>query len=182
MSITKIIFSTLFVLIASLARGQEIFIKIITPNIDGESQVKGHEKEIIALRYAQEASSCDISNPGTGGGSCKTTTSSFAFDLNLDKAVIGLRSALYKGTHIARVQITFRMPGSTPFEYYKITLANVIVSKLTDATNGTSNQFQVQFSAEKYFWTSISQSSTGGSGTAVTFGWDSVNNKEWDGN
>lgn len=172
MNITKIIFFTLFVLNSSLIRGQEIFINIITPNIEGESAVKGHENEIIALCYAQEAISCDISNPGTGGGTCKTTTSSFAFDLKLDKAVIGLRSPLDKGTHIARVQITFRKPDEAHFKYYKITLANVIVSELTDVTNGTSNQFQLQFSAEKYFLTSISQGSLGGSGTTVTIGWD----------
>lgn len=172
----------MFVLIASLARGQEIFIKIINPNIDGESTVRGHENEISAIRYAQEATTCDISNPGSGGGTCKTTTSSFAFDLNLDKAIIGLRSALYKGTHFQKVQITFRKPGSTPFEYYKITLGEVIVSKITDATNGNTNQFQVQFSAAKYFWTYIPQSDTGGAGTPVTFGWNSLANTAWDGN
>lgn len=180
--IKKIILSSMLILIACISYGQEIFIKIINPNIDGESVVIGHQNEIVALRFAQEASTCDLSQTGTGSGVCKATTSSFAFDLNLDKAVIGLRSALYKGTHIAKVQITFRKGGATPFEYYKITLGNVIVSKLTDATNGNSNQFQVQFSAEKFFWAYMSQSGTGVPNPPVTFGWDSVNNMVWDGN
>lgn len=182
MRIHQIIISVIFVLITSNVRSQEIFIKIINPNIEGESMGRLHENEIQALRYAQEATSCGISNAGTGGGVCKITTSSFAFDLNMDKAVIGLRSAMYKNTHIEKVVITFRKPGTSPFEYYKIILANVVISKLTDATNGTSNQFQVQFSAEKYFWISIPQNRNGGAGTPISFGWDSVNNKEWNGN
>lgn len=182
MSINKIFFAAMLVLIASLAKGQDIFIKTINPTIDGESAVSGHAKEIIAVRFAQEASSCDIANPGSGGGVCKTTTSSFAFDLNIDKAIIGLRGAMYKGTRLQKVQITFRKPGSSPFEYYKITLGDAVVSKITDATNGNSNQCQVQFSAVKYFWTYTSQSSTGAAGTPVTFGWNSVTNSEWDGN
>lgn len=163
---------------------QDIFIRISSPGttIEGESLVKGHERDINVTSFGQEGSSCDIATGGAGQGNCKVTTSSFAFDMNISTAIIGLRRALYKGTHLAKVEISFNRKGGSLFEYYKIVLADVIVSKITDATNGTTNVNQVQFSASKFFWTYIPQTSAGGSGTPVSFGWDSQNNIEWNGN
>lgn len=181
MNTNKIIFSCLLILATYFSQAQEIFIKISNPNIEVESTAKGHEKEIVAIRYAQETLGCDQTNTG-GGGACKVSSSSFAFDLQISKAVIGLKSALYKGTHIQKVEIFFRKPGTEPFIYYKIILGDVLVSKMTDATNGTTNEVQVQFSAGKYYWTYIPQSGTGQSGTPITFGWDSKLNITWDGN
>lgn len=182
MRINKIVLSCLFILLTSLSIGQENFIKITNPNIEGESAVKRHEKEIITLRLAQEATGCDIINAGSGCSGCKVTTSSFAFDINIDKAVIKLKSAMYQGTHLEKELKTFLRPGGTPFEYYKITLTDVLVSKITDATTETSNQYQVQFSAAKYFRTYIPQEGTGQAGTPATFGWNSLTNSPWDGN
>lgn len=163
---------------------QDIFIKISSPGtvIEGESLVRGHEKEINVTSFGQEGSSCDMASGGAGQGNCKVTTSSFAFDMNISTAIIGLRRALYKGTHLAKVEISFNRRGANPVEYYKIVLADVLVSKITDATNGTTNVNQVQFSASKFFWTYIPQTATGAPGTPVSFGWDSQNNIEWNGN
>lgn len=178
---TKIILSCLLILATCFSQAQDIFIKITNPDIEGESTIRGHDKEILALRYAQETMGCEQTSTG-GGGSCKVSSSSFAFDLPISKAVIGLKSALYKGTHIQKVEITFRKPGSQPFEYYKIILGDVLVSKMTDATNGTSNEAQVQFSASKYYWTYTPQTGSGQPGTPISFGWDSKLNVPWNGN
>ena len=181
---SKFIFQFLiFIFFAFRAYSQEIFIKITSPGniIEGESLVKGHEKEIIAVNFGQEASGCDNTIAGGGGGTCKVTTSSFAFDMKISKALIGLKKSLYKGTHIAKVEITFRRPGANPFEYYKILLADVLVSKITDATDGTSNINQVQFSAAKFFWSYYAQDVNGAPLPAVTFGWNMQTQTEWDG-
>lgn len=181
MSTNKSFFLCFLLLVSCISQAQEILIKISNPDIEGESTLRGHEKEIVAIRYAQETTGCEQTNKG-GGGSCKVSSSSFAFDLPISKAVIGLKSALYKGTHIQKVEIFFRKPGNEPFIYYKIILGDVLVSKMTDATNGTSNETQVQFSAGKYYWIYFSQSGTGQPGTPVTFGWDSKLNIPWNGN
>lgn len=175
----KYILSGIFIFFCLIGHGQEIFIKV--SNIKGESLVRGHEDEIEALRFAQESSSCDFQTAGSGGGSCKITTSSFAFDMKINSGIIGLKEAMYRSTHIAKVFIVFRKPGSIPYEYYKINLENVIVSKMTDATDGNANICQVQFSAAKFFWTYIPIKSTGAPGTPVSFGWDAQANTVWDG-
>lgn len=177
-----IAFNALFLFGSYYSNAQQIFIKITSSSItiEGESTVVRHEKEIIALAFGQETNGCNPSQ--TGGGACVPTTSNFAFDMHINTATNGLRNAQYKGTHLETVEVTFAKPnGGGLFEYYKIKLANVLVTKITDATDGSSNINQVQFAAEKFFWTYTPQTGTGSPGTPVTFGWNLKTNSEWNG-
>ena len=159
----------------------DIFIKITNPNsiIEGESTVKGYEKQIVATSFAHEENNCVNCTSTTGGGGVsKAKTSNFVFTMNLNKSIIGLKKALYSGDHLDKVVISFVKPNGagTPTLYYEITLETVFVANITDATSGEPNTNEIQFAAVKYTWKYWQQTGTGTPAQPIQFTWDSSTN------
>ena len=157
----------------------DIFVKITNTNsiIEGESLVKGYEKQINANSFAQEENNCVNCTVSGGGGAGKAKTSNFVFTMNLNKAIIGLKKALYTGDPLDKVVISFvKINGGVPFLYYEITLQNVYVANITDAASSEPNVNEIQFAAVKYSWKYWTQNPNGTIGQPIQFTWDSSTN------
>jgi type VI secretion system secreted protein Hcp len=122
----------------------DIFLKL--DGIDGESTVKGHEKETVVLSYEQIIDDTIVISGGGGGASVgKSTFSGVRFRKPLDVGSIPLRLACAAGTHIATATFSFRR-SATGLDFYVVKLDNVLVTHVAERA-GDGLQFPLSFDA-----------------------------------
>ena len=120
----------------------DIFLKL--DGIEGESTARGHEKEIVVLSYEQGIDTPIIQQGGGGGGAGRPTFSGVRLRKAVDAASIPLLLACASGTHIKDARFTFQRPGQTPFDFYKVSLEDVLVTRVSQRA-GTGPQYPLSF-------------------------------------
>lgn len=158
---------------------QDIFIKI--NGIDGESPDSAHKDEIEVLNWNWQIKQESTMHSGGGGGAGKAQVSDLEFEHFVDRASPNLMKYCLTGKHIPEAKLTVRKAGGNPLEYLKITMTDVLVTKV--APNGSSidevkvrEKISLSFAKVKQEYTV--QNQQGGSGGAVTAGYDIKANKE----
>ena len=164
----------------------EIFLKL--DGIDGESTVRGHEKEIVVRSYDQSLAATVYHSGGGGSGTGKTTFSPVRFRKDVDAASIPMLLACASGQHIAHAKFTFRRTASA-FEFYKVTLDSVLVTHVAQRA-GTGEHYPLSFDAmnagapddgfldevtlefARIHWEYRSEHPHAGHPAAITGGWD----------
>ena len=157
---------------------QDIFVKIT--GIDGESQDAAHKNEIEASGWSWEVSQQSTMHSGSGGGAGKATVEDLAFVHMVDRASPNLMKYCLTGKHIDQAVLTVRKAGGSPLEYFKITMTDVIVTKVQPTGSKTDNGMleNIRLSFAKIKQEYIVQNAQGGSGGAVTASYDIKSNKE----
>jgi type VI secretion system secreted protein Hcp len=157
---------------------QDIFIKI--NGIDGESQDSAHKNEIEVQSWGWQILQQSSMHAGSGGGAGKATVEDLAFEHLLDRASPNLMKYCLTGKHIDHAVLTVRKAGGNPLEYLKITMSDVIVTQVypsgSNADNGIRENVRLSFAKVKQEY--VVQNAQGGSGGAVTAGYDIKLNKE----
>jgi type VI secretion system secreted protein Hcp len=157
---------------------QDIFIKI--NGIDGESQDSAHKSEIEVKSWSWEISQQSNMHMGSGGGAGKATVEDLQFTHLVDRASPNLMKYCLTGKHIDQAVLTVRKAGGSPLEYLKITMSDVLVTKVSpsgnNADNGITEVVRLSFAKVKQEY--VVQNAQGGSGGAVTAGYDIKLNKE----
>ena len=125
-------------------RDVNIFLKL--DGINGESAVKGHEKEIAVLSYEQ-AMDVTVIHSGSGGGAAagKAKFSGVRFRKNVDVASVPMLLACASGRHIGEARFTFRR-GAGGFDFYKVTLDDVLLTHMVQRA-GAGAQYPLSFGA-----------------------------------
>jgi type VI secretion system secreted protein Hcp len=156
-----------------------VFLKL--DDIEGESTVVGHAKEIVLLAYTQSFTRAG----GSGGGGVatgKADCGAITVQKLLDRSSPALIGAVLSGKVIPNGVITFRKEGNPPLEYYKVTLTDILIQSIsqTDAspTDPTTILEQVSMSVGKFKFEYVMQGPTGGTQEGVTFSWDCLANKQ----
>ncbi len=126
----------------------DIFLKI--KGIDGESKDKTHEKEIEIQSFSWGVSNPSSVGHGTGMGTGRCTISSLNFMKEMDMASCKLFFKCAGGDHIDEATLTVRKSGgTTPLEYYKLSLKQVFVDSMhwTGASGGgqVNESFSLSF-------------------------------------
>jgi len=120
----------------------EIFLKL--DGIDGESTVRGHEKEMFILSYEQSVDAA-AGMVGGGGAIAKASFSGVRFRKPVDKASIALSLACASGASIATARFTFRrITAAVPVEHYKVMLDEVRVTSIAQRA-GAGPQYPLSF-------------------------------------
>ena len=168
------------------ANSLKIFLKLDT--IEGESTVKGHEKEIVVLSYEQGLEVATASGGGGGGGAGRARFSGVRIRKDVDKASIPMMLACASGQALRQAVLSFRHnPGG--FDFYKVTLEEVRITKFVqragteaqypltfealnsgDPTNGFLDEASFTFSRIR--WEHRTQRPNGSVGVTTTGGWD----------
>lgn len=168
------------------ANSLKIFLKLDT--IEGESTVKGHEKEIIVLSYEQGIEATVAPASGSGSSSGKARFSGVCIRKEVDKASIPMMLACASGQVLRQAVFTFRRnPGS--FDFYKVTLEEISITKLVQRA-GTEAQYPLTFEAlnrgeadngfldeaalsyARIRWEHRAQRANGSVGVTTSGGWD----------
>ena len=160
-------------LLASAA--DDMFLKL--GDIRGES-VDG---EIELLSYTQ-AMAGPFARGATSGGAGKAVCGTVTVMKYVDLASPDLVLSALNGRHIPQAVITFRRPGPKPFEYYKVTLDDVIVAEVEQ--NDSKLNFpnpapprateKVTLMARRFRYEYTAQNAQGGRGAQPKAGWDCV--------
>lgn len=157
---------------------QDIFLKI--EGIDGESQDAAHKNEIEVLEWTWKVLQESTMHGGSGGGSGKATVEDLTFTHSADKSSPNLMKYCLTGKHIPEAKLTVRKAGGNPLEYLKITMNDVIVTKVqpggSNKEMGIKEIVSLAFSKVKQEY--AVQNAQGGSAGAITAGYDIKGNKE----
>lgn len=113
--------------------------------IDGESEDKGHEKQIDLTNFAWGVVNRGSTGQGGGGGAGKSTANDFGFTKRVDSASPKLMQAAATGTPIKKVVLSVAKASGKggQVDYLIITFENCFVSGYTlhgegDASVGDS--------------------------------------------
>ncbi|CAJ91802.1 DUF796 domain-containing protein [Cupriavidus necator] len=158
---------------------QDIFLKI--NGIDGESQDSSHKNEVEVLAWDWSIEQQSTMHAGSGGGAGKATVSDLSFEHFIDRASPNLMKYCLTGKHINEAVLVVRKAGGNPLEYLKLTMTDVIVTKVSpkgsvDDEVRMREKVALSFSRVKQEY--VVQNAQGGSGGAVTAGYDIKGNKE----
>lgn len=116
---------------------QNMFLKI--KDIDGESTVKGYEKqiEIYSFSHGFSQPTSPIRSSEGGGTTSRAHHSDFSVSKRFDLSTPSICKALWNGTCIADVTFTAcRMDGSDIIAYMVITMNDVIISNYSVSGGG----------------------------------------------
>ncbi len=158
---------------------QDIFLKI--NGIDGESQDSSHKNEIEVLAWDWSIEQQSNMHAGSGGGAGKATVSDLSFEHFIDRASPNLMKYCLTGKHINEAVLVVRKAGGNPLEYLKLSMSDVIVTKVApmgSVDDEVRMREKVALSFSKVKQEYVVQNAQGGSGGAVTAGYDIKGNKE----
>lgn len=158
---------------------QDIFLKI--DGINGESLDEKHKDEIEVLSWNWEILQDSTMHAGSGGGAGKATVKDLTFDHSIDRASPNLMKYALTGKHIDQAVLVMRKAGGNPLEYLKLTMSDVIVTRVKPAgarDEAERSRETVSLSFAKVKQEYVVQNAQGGSGGAVTAGYDIKLNKE----
>jgi type VI secretion system secreted protein Hcp len=170
----------------------DIYLKL--DGIQGESLVRGHEKETVVLSIEQAIDATVISGVGGGSSVGKTTFSGLRFRKPLDKGSIPIMLACASGKHIKSALFTFRRAG-TNHDFYTIGLEDVLVTHtaqragdgaqyplsfdtLSQSTDATDFLEDITLRYGKIRWAYVPIGPNGLAAPKVTGGWSVATNKK----
>jgi type VI secretion system secreted protein Hcp len=156
---------------AALA-AEDLFLKLT--GIKGESTDAQHKNEIVLLSYSQS-----FTQPASAGGgiaNCGVVKVTKVIDRS-SPALIG---AVLTARNIPTAVITFRNSGAAPFEYYKVTLTDVVIQAITQTdaspTDSTTILEQISIIGTTFKFEYTLPTATGSPGVPVVFAWDCAKN------
>lgn len=157
---------------------QDIFLKI--NGIDGESKDDKHANEIEVQSWSWGISQKSNMHSGSGGGAGKATVEDLIFMHAVDKSSPNLMKYCLTGKHIDSAVLTVRKAGGNPLEFLKITMSDVIVTRIQPggSSGDTGLQELVALSFSKVKQEYAVQNAQGGSAGAITASYDIKGNKE----
>ncbi len=163
--------------------------------IDGESAVKGHEKEIAVLSYEQVVEVTVVLSGGGGGATAgKSKFTGLRFRKNVDAASIPMLVACTAGQHLKEARFTFRRSASA-FDFYTVTLEDVLLTDIAQRA-GTGAQYPLSFETmnagsahdgildevtlnfSRIRWVYRTERPDGSTGATTSGGWDVRANKK----
>lgn len=115
---------------------------------------------------------------GSGGGAGKVTVNDLEFVHNIDRASPNLMRYCLTGRHIAKAVLTVRKAGGVPLDFLRITMNNVVLTKVEPSVAGTTYLEHVSLSFAKVKQEYVLQNALGGSAGIVTAMFDIKENVE----
>ena len=150
--------------------------------IKGESKDDKHPGSIEIESFSWGAANPGNAASGGGGGAGKVSFQDLHFASKTSKASPSLFLACAAGMHFKKAVLTVRKAGEKPVEYYKVTVADLIITSFNSAGDDTgqdsvpTDSFSLNFSRIEF---SVSElNSDGQPGDTVTVSWDLKKNQK----
>ena len=154
----------------------DMFIKI--GDIKGESVDAKHKDEIEVLSWNWGVNHVDSTHVGSGAGAGKVSVHDLTFSKRIDIASPKLVLACCEGRHLADAVLAVRRAGKTAFDYFTISMKDVVVTVvlMEGSDDGLTESVSIRFNEVTVKYTP--QDKTGKAGTAVAAGWNVAKNKK----
>lgn len=155
----------------------DTFLKLA--GIDGESMDASYPKAIQVLTWDWSAGQPSAMHQGSGGGAGKCKVDDLAFEHYVDRASPNLLRYCLTGKPISRAELITRKAGGTPLEYLKITMEDVLITRVTlvGNTNMILPREEVRLAFARVRQEYTIQNASGGSAGTVSMGYDIKANK-----
>jgi len=114
------------------------FIKI--GDIKGESVDSKHKDSIDVSSWNWGMHQSGTMHEGGGGGSGKVAVEDLSFTHYIDKSTPPLHLACCTGKHYDKAVLTVRKAGEKPVEYLKITMEEVLITRITNGGNKSDDR------------------------------------------
>ncbi|MEZ2351028.1 Hcp family type VI secretion system effector [Caballeronia sp. RCC_10] len=136
--------------------------------ITGESLDVSLEGAIEVIHWEMCIEQQSSMHSGSGGGAGKASVSDLTFRHELDRASPNLAVYAAQGKHIPDAKLIMRKSGGRPLEYYRITLYDVLVTKVWPSVDATSSIETVSLSFARMKQEYVLQSKSGGNAGTIT--------------
>jgi type VI secretion system secreted protein Hcp len=137
----------------------DMFLKL--NGIEGESTDSVHAKEIDVLAWSWGASNSGTTHFGSGGGAGVANVQDLSLTKYVDKSSPTLLLKVMNGAHITDATLVVRKAGSTPVEYIKIVLTDVLISSISMGGSGGEDRLTenvtLNFAKVEYTYTYTDQ-------------------------
>lgn len=141
--------------------------------VEGESDHKDHKGEITIHSWSWGVSNASSAVSGGGSGKGKAQPGEFIFRHDYDKSSPTLAKHCVSGKHFDTLVLTCRKSGEGQQEYLKITLKEAFITSLNpEGAPGGDVVEEVHVSYKDVEFAYKPQTSKGGTGGEVKFGWD----------
>jgi type VI secretion system secreted protein Hcp len=150
----------------------DMFLKLTDSNgvlIEGESADKQHAKEIVIQSFSQGLS---VAPAPLGGGTGKASFADLSLAKVLDKSTPLLYSYAAQGKHLQQAVLSVRNSGVTPFEFYRVTLTDVIITSVSTSGAGEQPFETLSLTFARIEWRYVPQNPDGTAGTPVVTTWN----------
>lgn len=157
------------------------FIKFEGPDVEGDSLVEGHEKELQIMSYSWGLSNPGSTHEGPGSGTAKANVQDVSCMMNMDRAWPNLVKFCQNGKHFEKVTLFARKAGGDEaVTYKKLEMEDVLISSVQDGASEGSETNAVSFSVNfgRYKLTYTPQKSDGTADAEIVTGWDIAANKD----
>jgi type VI secretion system secreted protein Hcp len=112
----------------------DMFIKI--GDVKGEAKDKTHKEEIDVMAFSWGVSNSGSAHTGGGVGSGKANVQDLSLTKYIDKSSCDLMLACCTGKHYDTATLVVRKAGTTPLEYLKLTMSQVMVTAYSTGGSG----------------------------------------------
>ncbi len=124
----------------------DMFLKIESPAIEGESQDSKHPKEIDILAWSWGISNSGTTHMGGGSGAGKANFQDLSVTGWYEKSTHELMKSCTKGTHHEKITLVCRKAGDSPLEYITYVLEDCIITSVSTGGSGGEDRLTVNFS------------------------------------
>jgi type VI secretion system secreted protein Hcp len=156
----------------------DIFMKI--DDIKGEAIDGTHADEISVLSWSWGVQQTGTTHSGPGGGAGKAQVHDLTFIHYVDAATPNLIKMSCAGKHFKNALLTVRKAGTTPLEYLKIKLHDVIITSVNHDGAGAEDQHteKVTLNFGKFEVHYTPQKADGSGGATIPGTWNIQKNQE----
>jgi type VI secretion system secreted protein Hcp len=156
----------------------DMFMELDKINGESKDKVYGPKKAIDVLAWSWGMSQSGSFHAGGGGGAGKANFQDISFTKWVDNSTPTLMQMVATGKHIASGTLTVRKAGTTPLEYIKIKLTEVMVTSLSTGGSGGEDRLteNVTLNFAKVEFDYTPQKEDGSGGTMVPFKFDIAGN------
>ncbi len=156
----------------------DMFLKIGTPAVTGESLDSVHSTEMDVLAWSWGVSNSGDAQRGGGAGAGKAHVGDISVTKYVDAASTALFLACCNGQHYTNATLTIRKAGTNPLEYLVITMGEVMITSYSTGGSGGQDRLTenvtLNFANVTYNYTP--QTATGAAGATATTTWDMTKN------
>ncbi len=156
----------------------DMFLKIEGPAIKGESRDDKHKEEIDVLAWSWGASNSGNAQMGAGAGAGKVNVQDLSITKYIEKSSTDLMLSTCNGQHHETVTLVVRKAGTTPVEYVKITMNEVLITSLSTGGSGGEDRLteNISLNFAKFKLEYTPQKADGSADAVQTVGWDIATN------
>lgn len=156
-----------------------ILLRIEGPKVEGESVIKGHEKDIDVQSWGWGMTQSGSMHVATGGGTGKVSVQDIHLSKKVDKASPVLMKHCCSGEHFDKATLfVYKAGGDKAVDYMTIKMEKVLISSVTHGGHGGDDTINesISLNFSKYELEYKPQTEKGAPSAGVIQKWDIAKN------